>query len=67
VQVLAPLLPCCTLRLAGLQAMLKSGVGALPQASNLKVPMRVAQLDEGEYWVVNQKVQSSAGSTTRLA
>ncbi len=43
-------------RLAGLHERLKSGVP--PQESNLKEPMRVAQLEVGEYSVVNHFVRA---------
>ena len=62
-----PLVPCCRLSEPGLELMEKSlGAGAPPQPGNLNEPMRVLQLKEPlafRYSVVNQKVQSSTGST----
>jgi len=65
VMVEVPLLPCCTVTEEGDALIEKSGV-LLPQFGNLKFAMRVAQLKEPVvlmYSSVNQKVQSSTGST----
>ena len=64
--VLDPLLPWVTETLVGDAESEKSGVAAAPQLANLKLAMRVFQLKEPVvfmYSVVNQKVQSSTGST----
>ena len=64
--VLLPLLPCVTAKLAGEADSEKSGVAAPPHPGNLKLAIRVFQLNEPVvfmYSVVNQKVQSSTGST----
>lgn len=64
--VLLPLLPCVTVRLVGEAESEKSGVAAPPQPENLKLAMRVFQLNEPvvfRYSVVYQNVQSSTGST----
>src|SRR5579859_3210324 len=64
--VVAPLLPWVTERLVGDEESVKSGVAALPQFANLKLAMRVFQLNEPVvfmYSFVYQKVQSSTGST----
>ena len=61
--------PCCTDWLAGLGVMEKSFAAAAPQPGNLNEPMRVFQLNApfaGMYSVVNQNVQSSAGSTASI-
>jgi hypothetical protein len=67
VHVLVPLAPCWTLRLEGLHETLKSGGGGVPpQLGNLWLETRVDQLKlpvAFRYSVVNQKVQSSTGST----
>jgi hypothetical protein len=66
VMVVDPLLPCVTDRLAGDAESEKSGVAAAPQFGNLKLAMRVFQLNEPVdfmYSSVYQKVQSSTGST----
>jgi hypothetical protein len=67
VHELAPLAPCCTLRLEGLHATEKSGTGGVPpHDGNLWLEMRVDQLKLPvvfKYSVVNQNVQSSTGST----
>src|SRR5690242_3751821 len=60
-----PLLPCSTVTEEGEALMLKSGF-EFPQLENLKFAIRVAQLNEPVvlmYSCVNQKVQSSTGST----
>ena len=67
--VLDPLLPWVTETLVGDAESEKSGVAAAPQLANLKLAMRVFQLKEPVvfmYSVVNQKVQSSFGSTLTL-
>ena len=59
-----PELPCATETEDGEAPMLKSGVA--PQLGNLKLTMRVLQLNEPvvrSYSCVYQKVQSSTGST----
>src|SRR5215470_9013718 len=59
-----PLLPCSTVTDDGEAPIVKSGV-VLPQLANLRLPMRVAQLNAPVvlmYSCVNQKVQSSTGS-----
>jgi hypothetical protein len=59
--------PGLTVRLAGDPEMAKSG---WLQPWNLNVPIRVRQLNDpaaGMYSLVNQNVQSSTGSTVRLA
>jgi hypothetical protein len=66
VMVVLPLLPCVTERLVGEAESVKSGVAALPQLGNLKLAMRVFQLNDPVvfmYSLVYQKVQSSTGST----
>ena len=61
--------PCSTLTEVGLALMEKSsagGGGAATQFGNVNEPMRVCQLKvpfAGSYSLVNQKVQSSTGST----
>src|SRR5215471_19338888 len=60
-----PLFPCCTVTDEGEALIEKSGL-VLPQLANLKFATRVAQLNEPVvfmYSSVNQKVQSSTGST----
>ena len=60
--------PPCTVPLAGETESEKSFAGGT-QPGNLKVPMRVCQLkipSATTYSSMNQKVQSSAGSTERL-
>ena len=62
------LLPTVMVCEAGDAATAKSGVAALPQLGNLKLAIRVFQLKAPlafRYSVVNQKVQSSTGSTVR--
>ena len=64
--VLVPLDPCVTVTELGDAARLKSGVCVVPQFGNLKFAMRVFQLKlpvVAMYSSVNQKVQSSTGST----
>ena len=66
--VLVPLPPCVMVSEEGDAPIVKSGVGAPPQPGNLKLAMRVFQLKlpvAFMYSVVNQKVQSSTGSTVR--
>ena len=66
--VLLPLPPCATVTLAGEDESAKSGVA--PQLFILKLTTRVCQLKlpfAGMYSVVNQNVQSSAGSTVMAA
>jgi hypothetical protein len=66
VMVLLPLPPWVTVTLVGDEESVKSGVAALPQFANLKLAMRVFQLNEPVvfmYSLVYQKVQSSTGST----
>jgi hypothetical protein len=66
--VVPPAAPWAMLTAPGEADTAKSGGGgAPPQESNLKEAIRVAQEDDGEYMVVSQKVQSSAGSTLRAA
>src|ERR1019366_3728079 len=63
--VLVPLLPCTTVTVLGLAVKLKSGVPPA-QPGKLNVPMAVLQLNPPltfSYSSVNQKVQSSVGST----
>ncbi len=65
VMVLVPLPPWVTATLPGEAESAKSGVAAPPQLGNLKLAMRVFQLNEPVvfmYSVVYQKVQSSTGS-----
>jgi hypothetical protein len=64
--VLVVLLPCVSVTLAGAAESEKSGVAGLTQLGNLKLAIRVFQLKIPVFFiysVVNQKVQSSAGST----
>src|SRR3954470_4585066 len=64
--VLEPLAFCASVSEAGLAEMEKSFAACGPQLGNLNEPMRVFQLKDpfaGRYSVVNQKVQSSLGST----
>ena len=64
--VLVPLPPCVTVTDEGDAPMEKSGVDVEPQPGNLKLAMRVFQLKLPVvfmYSSVNQKVQSSTGST----
>jgi hypothetical protein len=66
--VLVPLLPCVMVTLFGEAVRLKSGVTP-PQPGNLKLPIAVLQLKPlfapvvFKYSSLNQKVQSSVGST----
>ena len=64
--VLVPLPPCVTVTEDGAAPIVKSGVDVVPQPGNLKFAMRVFQLKLPVvfmYSSVNQKVQSSTGST----
>ncbi len=64
--VLVPLDPCVTVTELGDAPIEKSGVDVVPQPGNLKFAMRVFQLNAPVvfmYSSVNQKVQSSTGST----
>lgn len=64
--VLFPLEPCVTVSEEGDADRLKSGDCVVPQPGNLKLAMRVFQLKlpvVTMYSSVNQKVQSSTGST----
>ncbi len=64
--VLVPLEPWLMVSELGEAAIEKSGVAVLPQDGNLKLAMRVFQLKLPVvfmYSSVNQKVQSSTGST----
>lgn len=64
--VLVPLPPCVTVTDDGAAPIVKSGVDVVPQPGNLKFAMRVFQLKLPVvfmYSSVNQKVQSSTGST----
>ena len=66
VMVLVPFEPCVMVMELGEAAMEKSGVAVPPQPGNLKLPMRVFQLNVPVvfmYSVVYQNVQSSTGST----
>lgn len=66
VMVLVTMLPCVSVTLAGDAESEKSGVAGLTQLGNLKLEIRVFQLKIPVflmYSVVNQKVQSSTGST----
>ncbi len=66
VMVLVPLEPCVTVNEVGEAPMEKSGVAVVPQLGNLKFAIRVFQLKLPVvfmYSSVNQKVQSSTGST----
>src|SRR5438067_1464421 len=66
VMVEVPELPCTIDFEVGFAEIAKSGVCVPPQVENLKVPMRVFQLNVPEvfmYSCVYQKVQSSTGST----
>ena len=66
VMVLVPFPPCVTVTDEGDAPMVKSGVTVPPQPGNLKFAIRVFQLKlpvAFMYSVVNQKVQSSTGST----
>jgi len=66
VMVLVPFPPCVTVTDEGDAPMVKSGVTVPPQPGNLKFAIRVFQLKLPVvfmYSVVNQKVQSSTGST----
>ena len=66
VMVLVPLDPCVTASEVGAAPIVKSGVAVPPQLGNLKFAMRVFQLKlpvVAMYSSVNQKVQSSTGST----
>jgi len=64
--------PCSTVTDVGLAPMEKSSAGggcALTQFGSVKEPMRVRQLKvpfAGSYSLVNQKVQSSTGSTASI-
>ena len=64
--VLVPFPPCVTVTDDGAAPIVKSGVEFVPQPGNLKFAMRVFQLKLPVvfmYSSVNQKVQSSTGST----
>jgi hypothetical protein len=64
--VLVPVPPCVTVTELGEAPIEKSGVLVVPQVGNLKFPIRVFQLKLPVvfmYSSVNQKVQSSTGST----
>jgi len=64
--VLVPLDPWFTVTELGEAAIVKSGVAVVPQPVNLKFAIRVFQLKlpvVAMYSSVNQKVQSSTGST----
>ena len=64
--VLVPLPPCVTVSELGEAPIEKSGVPVVPQPGNLKFAIRVFQLKLPVvfmYSSVNQKVQSSTGST----
>ena len=66
VMVLVPLEPWLMVTELGEAAIVKSGVAVLPHVGNLKLAMRVFQLKLPVvfmYSSVNQKVQSSTGST----
>src|ERR1700704_1899083 len=66
VMVLVPFPPCVTVTDEGDAPMVNSGVTVPPQPGNLKFAIRVFQLKLPvvfRYSVVNQKVQSSTGST----
>jgi hypothetical protein len=66
VMVLVPLEPCVTVTELGEAPIEKSGVAVVPHPGNLKLAMRVFQLKlpvVAMYSSVNQKVQSSTGST----
>jgi hypothetical protein len=66
VMVLVPLVPWLMVTELGEAAIEKSGVAVLPQVGNLKLAIRVFQLKLPVvfmYSSVNQKVQSSTGST----
>ena len=69
VMVLVPLLPCAMLTELGFADRLKSGDPPPPQLGKMKLPMAVLQLKPWFWPVVlmydsvNQKVQSSVGST----
>lgn len=66
VMVLIPFEPCVIVNELGEAPIVKSGVAVLPQPGNLKVAMRVLQLNVPvvfKYSCVYQKVQSSTGST----
>jgi hypothetical protein len=66
VMVLVPFPPCGILSEEGDAPIVKSGLALPPQPGNLKFAIRVAQLKLPVvfmYSVVNQKVQSSTGST----
>ena len=66
VMVLVPLPPCGTVSELGFAPIVKSGVCVPPQLGNLKLAIRVFQLKLPVvfmYSSVNQKVQSSTGST----
>jgi hypothetical protein len=65
VTVLVPVEPWTTLTLLGEAETEKSGVGGVPQFGNLKLAMRVFQLNEPVVFMyswVYQNVQSSTGS-----
>jgi hypothetical protein len=64
--VLVPVLPCTTDTLVGFALRLKSGVPPLPHPGKMNDPMAVCQSNPpftAWYSSVNQKVQSSVGST----
>ncbi len=64
--VLVPFPPCVMVRELGEAAIEKSGEAVLPQPGNLKLAMRVFQLNVPVvfmYSCVYQNVQSSTGST----
>jgi hypothetical protein len=66
VMVLDPFEPCVTVSEEGAAATVKSGVAVVEHPGNLKLAMRVFQLKlpvAAMYSSVNQKVQSSTGST----
>ena len=66
VMVLVPLEPCVMVRELGEAAIEKSGVAVVPQPGNLKLEMRVFQLNVPVVFMyswVYQNVQSSTGST----
>ena len=64
--VLVPFEPCVIVKELGEAPMVKSGVPVLPHVGNLKLAIRVLQLNVPvvfKYSCVYQKVQSSTGST----
>jgi hypothetical protein len=66
VMVLVPFEPCVIVSELGAAAIEKSGEAVLPQPGNLKLAMRVLQLNVPvvfKYSCVYQNVQSSTGST----